>query len=190
MVRPPQLPSPSCHVRCIMSSCLQRRAIEDWHKNSTPIGVPPKNPVEEVAPEDESDEDDDEGTAVQCFVACSSVVVYVRAQALAYLKLSLWYQQRSEAGQAAQPGRCCPLACQVQCDDAGGCSLMRLDGLTSAVSWLDGCDGGLLLCCNSKVLLCICLVLRHLMHRPAGSDKDPKGLRKTLQSWLWCRASC
>lgn len=40
----------------------ERRAIEDWHKNSTPIGVPPKNPVEEVAPEDESDEDDDEGS--------------------------------------------------------------------------------------------------------------------------------
>lgn len=121
---------------------------------------------------------------MQCFVACSSVVVDVRAQALAYLKLSLWYQQRTEAGQAAQPGRCCPLACQVQCDDAGGCSLMRLDGLTSTVSWLDGCDDGLRLCCNSKVLLCICLFLRHLMHRPAGSDKDPRAYARP------CKAGC
>ena len=77
MCRPPQSQRPICHARRNCSFCLQRRAIEDWHKNTTPIGVPPKSPVEEVAPEDESDEDDDEGTAVQCFVACSSTTLHM-----------------------------------------------------------------------------------------------------------------
>ena len=93
---------PTCHARRNCSPCLQRRAIEDWHKNTTPIGVPPKNPVEEVAPEDESDEDDDEGTAVQCFVCVQQCSDYCE-------DLGTGLCQAQPAVSATHPGRpSCP----------------------------------------------------------------------------------